>query len=49
MVPNQPLLLTHLAQNAADGQIDIAATTAMLVRESAAVEADPYVMIGTLT
>jgi hypothetical protein len=48
MRPNQLLRLADIAQMAADAQIDIAAATAVLVRESAAVEADPYVMIGTL-
>jgi hypothetical protein len=48
MAPNQISQLVHLAQKAADGQINIAAVTAMMIRESAAVEADPYVMIGAL-
>jgi hypothetical protein len=48
MAPNQISRLVHLAQAACDGQIDIAAATAMMIRESAAVEADPYRMIGVL-
>jgi hypothetical protein len=48
MAPNQISQLVHLAQKAADGQIDIAAVMAMMIRESAAVEVDPYEMIGVL-